>query len=284
MKIGIFANHNKPQAKETANVVAKLITKYGGEGLIFPDSAKGAELSGPIARDIIENSDMIIVLGGDGTIIRLAKIASLFNLPILGVNLGRLGFLSEVEKDGDLERAVEKIIKGDYTVEERSMLSIKCGSIEYVSLNEVMLGRYSQKIISADLFIDDKFFYNYYADGLLVSTSTGSTAYSLSAGGPILCPGVKAMVVTAVCPHSLYNRSIVVGENQKIDLKVSKKSPSAILMVDGEYKCELCEKDVVTVSSSSKKARFVRIDEYNFFTRLTSKLNTWSISSEDKND
>ena len=144
-----------------------------------------------------------------------------------------------------------------------------------------MLGRYSQRIISTDLFIDDKFFYNYYADGLLVSTSTGSTAYSLSAGGPILCPGVKAMVVTAVCPHSLYNRSIVVGENQVIKLQVAEKSPSAILMVDGEYKCELCAKDGVRVSSSDKKARFVRVDEYNFFTRLTSKLNTWSIRSEE---
>lgn len=281
MKIGIFANHNKPQAEDTAKLIADLITKKGGQAFIFPDSAKGAELSGVLAREIVEKSDLIIVLGGDGTILRLAKIASIFNLPILGVNLGRLGFLSEVEKDGDIDRAIDKILKGEYKIEERSMLSVKCGDIEYLSLNEVMLGRYSQKIISADLYIDDNFFYNYYADGLLVSTSTGSTAYSLSAGGPILCPGVKAMVVTAVCPHSLYNRSIVVAENQKIVLKVSEKSPSAILMVDGEYKCELCAKDDISVSMSQKKARFVRVDEYNFFSRLTGKLNTWSVRSEE---
>lgn len=281
MKIGIFANHNKPQAEDTAKYIADLINTKGGQAFIFPDSAKGAELSGGLAREIVEKSDLIIVLGGDGTILRLAKIASIFNLPILGVNLGRLGFLSEVEKDDDLDRAIDKILNGEYKIEERSMLSVKSGDIEYLSLNEVMLGRYSQRIISADLYIDNNFFYNYYADGLLVSTSTGSTAYSLSAGGPILCPGVKAMVVTAVCPHSLYNRSIVVAENQKIVLKVSEKSPLAILMVDGEYKCELCAKDYISVSMSQKKARFVRVDEYNFFSRLTGKLNTWSVRSED---
>ncbi len=281
MKFGIFANHNKPFAKEKAVYIASLIKQKGGECMIFPSSAKGTELSGALAREIIESSDMLIVLGGDGTIIRLAKIASLFDLPVLGINLGRLGFLSEVDKDGDLESAIENILSGKYSVEERSMLNVKCNNVDYLSLNEVMLGRHSQRIISTDLLIDDKFFYNYYSDGLLVSTSTGSTAYSLSAGGPILCPGVKAMVVTAVCPHSLYNRSIVVGEDQVIKLQVAEKSPSAILMVDGEYKCELCAKDGVWVSSSDKKARFVRVDEYNFFTRLTSKLNTWSIRSEE---
>ncbi len=280
MKIGIFTNHNKIGALETAQKVKLLIEKNGGEAFLFPNSAKGSELSGVLAREIVENSDMIIVLGGDGTIIRLAKIAALYDLPVLGINLGRLGFLSEVEKD-DLDTTVKKILSGDYTVEERAMLKISSGGKEYSALNEVMLGRYSQRIISSELYIDSKFFYNYYADGLLVSTSTGSTAYSLSAGGPILCPGVSAMVVTAVCPHSLYNRSIVVADNQKIDLVVSEKSSAAILMVDGEYKCELCAKDKVSVSASERKARFVRLEEYNFFTRLAGKLNTWSISSEE---
>lgn len=279
MRIGIFANHNKAGAVETSQNVISLIEKFGGSGFLFPDSAKGGEIAGNTAREIIENSDALIVLGGDGTIIRLAKIAALYDLPILGINLGRLGFLSEVEKN-DLEDPIKKLLTGDYSVEERTMLRISFNNREYLALNEVMLGRYSQKIISAELYIDDKFFYNYYADGLLVSTSTGSTAYSLSAGGPILCPGVNATVVTAVCPHSLYNRPIVVAENQKIDLKVSEKSPSAVLMVDGEYKCELCAKDKVSVSSSIRKARFIRLEEYNFFTRLASKLNTWSIPSE----
>ncbi len=280
MNIGIFANHNKIGAKESAQKVKSLVEKYGGTAFVFPSSAKGSELSSETAREIIQNSDLLIVLGGDGTIIRLAKIASLFNLPILGINLGRLGFLSEVENE-DLDGAISKIISGNYTVEERSMLKISCGGNDYVSLNEVMLGRYSQRIISSELYIDGKFFFNYYADGLLVSTSTGSTAYSLSAGGPILCPGVKGMVVTAVCPHSLYNRSIVVADNQKIDLVVSDKSPAAILMVDGEYKCELCAKDRVSVSLSEIRARFVRLEEYNFFTRLAGKLNKWSNSSEE---
>lgn len=277
MKIGIFTNHNKDGNLEFSQKIISLIEKNGAQALLFTDDNK----SSISIEFLFENSDVLVVLGGDGTILRLSKIAARFNLPILGINLGRVGFLTEVEND-DLENAIKKLVAGNYVVEERMMLSVSYGANTYLALNEAMLGRNSHKIVNTELFIDDKFFYSYYADGLIVSTPTGSTAYSLSAGGPILCPGVDAMVVTTVCPHSLYNRPIVVSSLQKVKLKVAKKSPKTVLMVDGQYKAELVSGDEVYVQKSDLKARFIRLSEYNFFARLVGKLNTWSLNTEEK--
>lgn len=276
MKIGIFTNHNKDGNLAVSQELVSLIQKHGAEAILFTDDNK----SGVSAEFLFQNSDVLIVLGGDGTILRLSKITAKLNLPILGINLGRVGFLSEVE-NRDLDSVVENLISGKYTVEERSMLDVVCKDKKYLALNEAMLGRYSQKIVNTELFIDDKHFYSYYADGLIVSTPTGSTAYSLSSGGPIMCPAVDGMVVTAVCPHSLYNRPIIVAGFQKIKLKVGEKSPKSVLMIDGEYKVELVSGDEVYVEKSKELARFIRLKEYNFYSRLVGKLNKWSMQTED---
>ena len=164
------------------------------------------------------------------------------------------------------------------------LLSIKARDTEYIALNEAMVGRYTHKIVNTELYINDKFFHSYHADGLIVSTPTGSTAYSLSAGGPVLAPGLDAMVVTTVCPHSLYNRPIVIPTSQNLAIKVAKDSAKSVLMVDGEYKMELAQGDEIKISSSGTKAKFVRLKEYNFFARLEEKLNTWSLRTEEEND
>ncbi|MBQ2714330.1 MAG: NAD(+)/NADH kinase [Clostridia bacterium] len=276
MKIGIFTNHNKDGKLTFSQEIVSIIEKNGAEAILFTDDNK----SGVTIDFLFQNSDVLVVLGGDGTILRLSKIAARLNLPILGINLGRVGFLSEVENN-DLENAFKKLISGRYTIEERAMLNVRYKDKSFLALNETMLGRFSQKIVNTELYIDDKFFYSYYADGLIVSTPTGSTAYSLSSGGPILCPGVDGMVVTAVCPHSLYNRPIVVAGFQKIKLRVAKNSPKSVLMVDGEYKVELEQNDEVYVEKSDICAKFIRLSEYNFFSRLVGKLNKWSLRAED---
>lgn len=279
MKIGIFTNHNKDGNLTFSQELVSLIERNGAEAFLFTDDNK----SGISIDFLFQNSDVLVVLGGDGTILRLSKIAARFNLPILGINLGRVGFLTEVENN-DLEDAVKKLINKDYFIEERSMLSVLHKNHKFIALNEAMLGRGTQKIVNTELYIDEKFFYSYYADGLIVSTPTGSTAYSLSSGGPILCPGVDAMVVATVCPHSLYNRPIVVGGEQKIKLKVAEKSPKSVLMVDGEYKVELQPNDEVLIQTSELRAKFIRLSEYNFFARLVGKLNKWSLQTEEQND
>ena len=279
MRIGIYTNHNKDNDNNVTQTLASICANIGVETILFDDETSSIDKF----NRLMTASDVLIVLGGDGTILRISKIASSLKLPVLGINLGRLGFLTEVENDC-LENAVKSLVDGKYTVEERGMLSVCFREKEYLALNEIMLGRGTHKIINTELYINDRFFHSYHADGLIIATPTGSTAYSLSAGGPVLSPEVDANVITTVCPHSLYNRPIVIPTTKSVKLKVAKNSPKAILMVDGEYKAETFTGDEVEVVSSAVKAKFIRLKEYNFFARLEEKLNTWSLRVEDEND
>lgn len=276
MIIGIYTNHNKDNNHVITSKLVSIIEAFGAKSIVFDDES-GDERN---YSYLISASDVLIVLGGDGTILRVSKIASSVKLPVLGINLGRLGFLTEVESDA-LESVIKALIEGKYTVEERGMLAVTAKNGEYLVLNEAMVGRYSHKMVNTELYIDAKFFHSYHADGLIVSTPTGSTAYSLSAGGPVLDPALNAMVLTTVCPHSLYNRPIVIPITKSVMLKVAKGSHDSILMVDGEYKAQLTEGDEVKIKSAPMTARFVRLKEYNFFARLEEKLNTWSLRTEE---
>lgn len=277
MKIGIYTNHNKDNNHLITSKLCEICAKLGVEAVIFDDERdEMTRLS-----YLISASDVLIVLGGDGTILRISKLASKVKLPILGINLGRLGFLTEIENDS-LETAVKSLLDGNYTVEERGMLCVEFKNKSYLALNETMVGRSTHKIVNTELYLNDKFFHSYHADGLIVSTPTGSTAYSLSAGGPVLAPELNAMVVTTVCPHSLYNRPIVIPSSHSVVMRVAKGSPKSVLMVDGEYMAEMSEGDEVRVSSSELNAKFIRLKEYNFFARLEEKLNTWSLRVEEE--
>ena len=279
MKIGIYTNHNKDNNHLITSQICEICLKLGVDTVIFDDERDDVTR----LSYLIASSDVLIVLGGDGTILRISKLASKVKLPILGINLGRLGFLTEIENDS-LETAIKALVDGEYTVEERGMLSVDFKNKSYLALNEIMVGRGTHKIVNIELYLNDKFFHSYHSDGLIVSTPTGSTAYSLSAGGPVLAPELNAMVVTTVCPHSLYNRPIVIPSSQSVVMKVAKASSKSVLMVDGEYMTEMLEGDEVRITSSELKAKFVRLKEYNFFARLEEKLNTWSLRVGEEND
>ena len=279
MKIGIYTNHNKDNNHLITSKLREICGRLGVETVIFDDEMEDVKK----LSYLIAASDVLIVLGGDGTILRISKLTARVKLPILGINLGRLGFLTEVENDC-LETAVKSVIEGNYTVEERGMLCVRFKDKSYLALNETMVGRGTHKIVNTELYLNDKFFHSYHADGLIVSTPTGSTAYSLSAGGPVLAPELSAIVVTTVCPHSLYNRPIVIPSSHSVTMRVAKRSPKSVLMVDGEYMTEMSEGDEVHVSSSELTAKFIRLKEYNFFARLEEKLNTWSLRVEEEND
>lgn len=272
MKIGIYTNHNKDNNHLITSKLCEVCAKLNVDTIIFDDER---DEIGKLSY-LISASDVLIVLGGDGTILRISKLASKVKLPILGINLGRLGFLTEIENDS-LETAVKSLVDGKYKIEERGILDVKFKDKSYLALNETMLGRGTHKIVNIELHLNDKFFHSYHADGLIVSTPTGSTAYSLSAGGPVLAPELSAMVVTTVCPHSLYNRPIVIPATYSVKMRVAKGSPKSILMVDGEYMAEVLDGDEVEVLSSQYVAKFIRLNEYNFFARLEEKLNTWSL-------
>ncbi|WP_026487564.1 NAD(+)/NADH kinase [Caldanaerobius polysaccharolyticus] len=222
-------------------------------------------------------SDFIVVLGGDGTILNVARKASVFEKPILGINMGRLGFLAEVELK-DMYRSLKMAIEGNYTIDSRMMLECKLmrkGRIlqEYHSLNDVVITRGAfSRVIRLKTYVDGEFVNTYSADGLIISSPTGSTAYSLSAGGPIVRPDVPLIIVTPICPHSLHNRSIIVSADSRIDVDILDSNLDIMLTIDGQIGYKLTKGDVVTINRSKYQSKLIRIEKRPFFEVLRSKL------------
>lgn len=220
--------------------------------------------------DSMENwGDFTIVIGGDGTLLRAARFYSEWQIPVFGVNLGRLGFLSQ-GVSGEIKSILDSIINGDFYTEERLMLT----SIDKVALNDfVIKGCDSSRTSKFYLEINDKEVCNYIADGLIISTPTGSTAYGLSAGGPVVYPTLDAIVIVPICPHTLNARPLVIPTNEKISVKTADKLLS--IAIDG-YEIENCV-EKITINSSQNKAVLAFLKKDNFYTVLKDKLN-WGIS------
>ncbi len=234
-------------------------------------------------RDHLESSQLLVSMGGDGTIMRAARSASLFDVPVLGVNFGRLGFMAELSPEDAISGILTICKTGGY-VEERSLLQTKVikgndqyntsAAFEYASaLNDVVVAREApSRPIYIEVGIDGERLTTYRADGVIVSTATGSTGYNLSAGGPIVHPASKDMVVTPVTPHVALSNSIVVPESSIIVLTVN-MDHKAILSVDGQAEMEMEDGDSVEVTVSPKKARFMRLRaKGNFFGSLMTRL------------
>ena len=215
--------------------------------------------------------DLLITLGGDGTILRAARMAAPHAIPILGVNLGRLGFLAEVEPKEVVEK-LPSVLEGRYWLEERMMLHaelLRGGENlgEYEALNDVVVGRgLLARVIRLATYIDDDYLTTYVADGVIVATPTGSTAYSLAAGGPILSPQLKNILLTPILPHLATARSLVLSPNAAVKVQVS-TNHSAALTVDGQITVEMKDGDAVTVTASRHTCRLVRMQTKTYFYR-----------------
>jgi NAD+ kinase len=219
--------------------------------------------------------DMLITLGGDGTILRAARMAAQFGVPILGVKLGRLGFLAELQPE-DWRAPLLRILTGDYWLERRMMLDarvVRDGTalndqgkhLHYKALNEVVLSRGSlARIIRVTTAIDGDFLTTYAADGVVVATPTGSTGYALAAGGPILPPELRNIVLVPIAPHLSLDRSIVLSEGATVSLAVS-SDHQVILTVDGQFEIEVRDGDVVEITASADSADFVRLRSPAYF-------------------
>ncbi|MBP5332077.1 MAG: NAD(+)/NADH kinase, partial [Lachnospiraceae bacterium] len=206
----VVTNRNKDRDLKVTNDLIKLISDRGASAGSDPDG----------------DYDCCIVLGGDGTIISTSRLLDGRDIPILGINLGHLGFMSSVEKD-DIARAVDLLIGGDYLLEARMMITagiMRNGEMlgrEYTALNDVVISRLGfSRMISTRAFVNDALVNTYFGDGIIISTPTGSTGYNLSAGGPIVTPEAELMVITPICPHSLNMRSVVVAANDMIKITV----------------------------------------------------------------
>ena len=270
-RIGININTTKDKDGKIIKYVKDIVSKYIDETniFIFKDS---------IGLENIKYNDLdiIIALGGDGTILRTSRNLNNSNIPILGVNIGNLGFLTSVELL-EFENAIKKIFKDDYYVEDRMML--KCSlplrgePEEYIALNDIIVSKGTlARVVKYELHIDNKFYIDFTGDGLIISTPTGSTAYSLSAGGPIIYPNLDVIAVTPICPLSLSMRTIVLDCKSEISISIKSEHESMFLTLDGQRAIKLNNYEKILVNVSNKKCRLVKFNDYNYFDILRKKI------------
>lgn len=225
----------------------------------------------------MKNADFIVALGGDGTVLRVARAASKWNVPVLGVNVGRLGFLAATEV-GATYRTLSRILAGQGRVEYRSMLSIEAtigGKKQgpFLALNEcVVRSGATGRILMLQAFIQDRPLAAFVGDGVIVSTPTGSTAYNLAASGPIVHPEVDVMILSPICPHSLFQRPLVVPTSEVIRIKLERPETSAVLSLDGQVNHSIASGDVVEVRQATERAPLLMDPDRSFYQVLQSKL------------
>ncbi len=235
--------------------------------------------------------DCAIVLGGDGTIIRAARELSRLDIPILGINLGTLGYLAEVEYN-EIEEAISCLMEGNYRIEERMMLTGGIYSAgEYIgcdiALNDVVVSRngYS-RIISTKIYVNDEPVAKYMGDGIMISTPTGSTGYNLSAGGPIVKPNTSVMIITPICSHAMSNRSIVVSDSDEVIIEImeSKKTrqEEVIVTFDGRSGIELGQNDRVIVRRATERTKLVVVGNRKYFDVLSAKLGNVGVRNREE--
>lgn len=269
--IGININSSKDIDGKILNSVIDIVNKEAPSCnmKIFKDS---------LGLNCEKTKDMnfIVSLGGDGTILSTLRAIEGSKVPILGVNIGHLGFLTSVEIS-ELRRAIKHINDGEFCIETRDMLECE---VEFKNekkifnvLNDVVVTKGTlSKIINFDISINGNLYNNFTADGVIVSTSTGSTAYSLSAGGPIIYPSLCAIAITPICPLELTAKAIILDNKSEIYIHMSKKDESAFLSLDGQKIIELNEIDIVKIRSSKWKCNLIRLNDYDYFDILRRKI------------
>ena len=268
-RICLIVNEEKDTEHSVVNVIKSYLEKSNIHVDIVSHKAKATA---------DEETDMAIVLGGDGTVIRAAKSIAGKNVPILGVNLGTLGFLTEVEKP-KMYQALDAVLSGNYNIEKRMVLEGQMGAEERsLAINEVIVGKRDLgRMITMSVWVNDELRDTYVADGVIVATPTGSTAYNLSAGGPVLSPNMEALVITPICPHSLNKRSLVLSSDDSIRIQVEKTRESyvdeATVRCDGEVLWELETGDVIFIRKAEETFDVVTIHGVGFYEKMRSKLN-----------
>lgn len=268
--LGIYVNNKKQDAVKVTQQVLLIADALGFKCKVLSGS--------PIEKEKLQFAtevDAIVVLGGDGTILRIASAAAKANTPLLTVNLGHLGFLTEIEVE-ELENALKKVYNNEYAIEQRMMLVCYAQGEELLALNDVCLQRASgRKLLNLEVYATDEFVDSFSADGVLVSSPTGSTAYSLSAGGPIISPKVSVLLMTPVCAHTLRARPIVFKDDEKLKFLAQDEVGFSIIL-DGNDISHLKGAKEIVVSRSSVSVKLITFTEKRFFTRLNSKLIEWN--------
>jgi NAD+ kinase len=278
VKVGVVANLYKDPTGEHTDKVLQGIIKRNMQPLVTQSVYKHLRQGTLLEeKELYQLSDIILVLGGDGTILQTSRRAAQFGKPLLGINLGRLGFLAEAEMS-DLDSILDILASGSFEIERRMMLEARLIRQEqlinqFLALNDVAVSKGSfSRIIHLDVKIEGEFVNHYAADGLLVSSPTGSTAYSLSAGGPIIYPGMECLLITPICPHTLTSRPIVTYADSNIEIDVMDKNREIQITIDGQHAVGVREGDRIIISKSPFETQLIRLSGYSFFSLLRDKL------------
>lgn len=270
MKVALIPNFTKNNAYETAREVVSVLIDAGH--LVYSTDEICKELDEIISEkeeNLSKICDVFIAIGGDGTIINTSKIAN--GKKILGVNIGRLGYLANFEREEI--SLIPQIISGECHCEERMMIDVSVSG-EFIgsALNEGVISATLSKLLDFEVCANNSSF-PYRADGLIIATPTGSTAYTLSAGGPVIDSAIRSIIFTLICPHSLFNRSIVFSENTLIDVKVMpQKGEKVLLTLDGRNPIEIKEGSVINFKKSEKTVKLITHEDKSFFRQINNKF------------
>ncbi len=281
-RIGLVANFEKSSSPAVLRRAAGLIAR---SGRIVAAEAKTAELARlkcarfPDPLILARETDLLLVFGGDGTMLRVARQMDGIATPILGINVGRLGFLTAVSST-ELPQALQKLWRGDFSVEPRALIvaSGQCGgkSVEMAALNDIVISHGAvSRVIELEVSVDGETLTRYRGDGLIVSSPTGSTAYSLSAGGPIISPAADVFAITPICPHALSNRSVIVNLSATVRVTLLTPHIETIVAADGQLQTTLGVQESITICRSRREVNLVHLGGHSFFETVRRKLR-WS--------
>lgn len=282
-KFFIIANQMKDVDEDMTRKIQSYLLEHGRECLIREECVKdrGGKYQFTDASKIPEDVDAILVIGGDGTLIQAARDVVDKKIPLLGINLGKLGYLAEVDKN-NVYHALDMLLAGTYEIEERVMLE---GSVyheqdklaEAIALNDIVISRRGVlRVLKYMIYVNDEYLNSYEADGIVVATPTGSTGYSMSAGGPIIAPKASMILITPICPHTLNSRSIVLSADDKITICVEERRGNAMeeaaASFDGEQSVELMGRARVEIRMSKKRTKLIKISKDSFLQVLSKKM------------
>jgi NAD+ kinase len=277
--VGIISKPTKPELERIAPQVAEWLRTRGYEVYVDPETAKHLPGYPVVERERMaeKRPQFVIVLGGDGTMLAAARAVAQAGIPIVGVNLGSLGFLTEVPLR-ELYPTLDALVENRCTVEPRSMIHchlLRQGEriTHYDAMNDAVIAKSAiARIIEFEIKVNDQFVTTYRADGLIVATPTGSTAYSLAAGGPIVAPDVQAFVITPISPHMLTHRPLVVNDSSEVKVVVKTVQEEAFLTVDGQVGIPVLDGDLLTCRRSARQVHLLRLSDRTFFDVLRTKL------------
>ncbi len=278
MRFGLYANFERPDASEAVNFIINWCRQNGHEAF-FCDRLTGRisdDTESIPCDDLVRNADIVISLGGDGTILATARTLGKSEIPILGINLGSLGFLTQLTPE-NLENDLKRVVSGSFQIRKRMLLSSHIIAGDKMNLpfalNDVVIDKGSvSRVINLSLYADGEYISSYTADGMVIATPTGSTAYSLAIGGPILKPSMDALIVSPISPFSLTSRPLVFPAETVLEVRIRSEHGSALLTIDGQVATKFSPQGTIQVSKAEHHVRLIRFPENSFFDILRQKL------------